>query len=218
MVFHDQRQDLSEKFESLKSFPFFHAGPLIRCKEEWENVDLPTRKKVFHRFFLTVASLPISCKTFSYVKKGPLGSPVKLERKMSLDLQTFLAKEAASFARYEKVNIYYDKGQIQISRILRMAFPAQGINAIMKPAVKQENYRLAQAADLLGEIALARLKLENNDLNPHDVAFFYPIKELKRLYIRYLERIETRCTSQRFVDTSLPFFAFDSSILACFFS
>lgn len=79
MVFHDQassieqqEQKLCYELDLLDVHPeeAVHSGPIVRKEDEWKDVDLEKRRKVFFKMFSFVRLCPISYKTFSVRKEG----------------------------------------------------------------------------------------------------------------------------------------------------
>ena len=69
LVFHNQKLNISSNIEKVKDKPVFHAGPIIRRETPFENTTIEDRKRLFQSIFMFTMSLPIKCRSFSYIKK-----------------------------------------------------------------------------------------------------------------------------------------------------
>ncbi len=47
-----------------------HSGPIVCKEDEWKDIDLGKRRKVFFKMFSFVRLCPISYKTFSVKKRS----------------------------------------------------------------------------------------------------------------------------------------------------
>lgn len=88
MILHDQASSIEQQEQKLcyeldllgcgilkkQSTP----GPIVRKEDEWKDVDLEKRRKVFFKMFSFMRLSPISYKTFSVRKEG-MRRPVRAE-------------------------------------------------------------------------------------------------------------------------------------------
>lgn len=92
---------------------------------------------------------------------------------------------------YDDVKIYYDNGQVEVSKILSSVFNAMLPNPIFRKVMPTE-YKLFQVADLLCTMELTRLKVEDNLLSKSEMMFFGNIRDLKK---NYLDQLSFCCHS-----------------------
>ena len=87
------------------------------------------------------------------------------------------------------MKIYYDNGQVEISKMLASVFNALLPNSIFRK-VMPKDYKLFQVADLLCSMKLISLKLERNLFSKSEKIFFGNIRDLKKNYIKPLRKKE----------------------------
>lgn len=95
---------------------------------------------------------------------------------------------------YNEVKIYYDNGQVEVTKILTSVFNSL-LNNVSFKKVFPSDYRLFQIADLLCTFELLRIKLENKSLSRHELFFFGKESNLRRNYIRKLIAKEYKWSS-----------------------
>ena len=91
------------------------------------------------------------------------------------------------FLSFHDVKIYYDNGQVEVSKMLSSVFNALLPNPIFRKVMPTE-YKLFQAADLLCTLELVKLKLENNMFSKSEKSFFGNIRDLKKNYLKPLSK------------------------------
>lgn len=196
MVMHDQSDSLksalalydqSLKSRNLPDIPF-HATPLMRGYDQYKNLDMETRKKLFSSFGVLVQRLPIQYKSFAFKSKEFKTADalqVQLRRKMV----DFLFDEIGFLQSFDVVKVYYDNGQTAVTAALHAA-----IEYVLSKDVPlyrdsdYKEYRLAQAADYLCEIELAAVKYENHDETQTDVKFFGGVGAFKKNWLKQARR------------------------------
>ena len=131
LLFHDQAIDVAEEIwelkQSFRNMGFddicFHAGPIIRAENEYRDVAPVVRQKLFKRMMSFVRHLDIRyCSVF--IEKKHIEDMVEATGKLSKKLAGFIRTHLDSFYRYDKVKIYYDNGQVEVTRILSSVFNA----------------------------------------------------------------------------------------------
>ena len=75
------------------------------------------------------------------------------------------------FNQFDVVKIYYDNGQIEVTRILSSVFNSLLDNVEFKRVIPS-NYRLFQVSDLICTLKLTELKMQNHILSKSEIAFF----------------------------------------------
>ena len=93
------------------------------------------------------------------------------------------------FRSHEIIKVYYDNGQVEVSKILSSVFHALLSNVEFR-RVMPEAYKLFQVADLICSMELVRIKLEMNTLSKSEQTFFGNIRDLKKNYLKPLARKE----------------------------
>lgn len=101
----------------------------------------------------------------------------------------FLRKHYEEFLSFDHVKIYYDNGQVEVSKILTSVFNTLLPNPVFRKVMPSE-YKLFQVADLICTLELIRLKLKNNMLSKSERIFFGNARDLKKNYLIPLSRKE----------------------------
>ena len=94
----------------------------------------------------------------------------------------FIRDNFLFFQKFDVVKIYYDNGQVEVTRILSSVFNALMENVEFR-RVMPANYRLFQVADLICTLKLAELKMEKHQLSKSETFFFKDERTLKKNYL-----------------------------------
>ena len=193
-VFHNQENDISDELSQIeKRFcelgfkaQSFHAGPIIRREEEYEDVDRDVRKKLFMEMISFIRRTSIQCKSI-YVEKKHLEDNIELIGRLSIELKRFLMNHLDYFLSFDQTKVYYDNGQTAIGSMISSVFMKTLNNVILKK-VMPSDYRLFQVSDMLCTLKLIELKFEKRHLSKSELAFFdFSDKVLKKQYLRIVK-------------------------------
>ena len=102
-------------------------------------------------------------------------------------ISRFLRNHYEELLSYDKVKIFYDNGQIEISRILASVFTVLLPEVEIKK-VTPSDYRLFQTADMFCSMELIRLKMGAAALSPSELEFFGNVRDMKKNYLNPLEK------------------------------
>lgn len=197
MVFHNQEDDISAEVERLSDTlqaiglnrdHAIHAGPLIRREDEYANMPREQRIGIFRRMmvFLQKAEFKYRCFRMSkkYNSKQDAIHDVLLQ-----DLLDFLITHREDFNACDRIKIYYDNGQLQVTSLLKEAFAIFSSKVQFVPEVSPSRYRLFQVADVACTLELVAAKLnDTGTISPSEDRFFGGIKNLKKNYLKPLSR------------------------------
>ena len=192
LVFHDQKDDISEQLNKIKNEPVFHVGPLIGGKDDYSNMDPRERQKLLNKILIFTSVTPIKQKTFVFDKKEFDSDRHKLMQKMAKDLNTFLVSNQDYFLSFDEIIVYYDGGQQIVSNALAFAFGGVGYNVIFKERVVPANYRLFQVADFISSIMLISTKLNKYKKLSKIESVFFDERHLKNLFLRTIIKKELK--------------------------
>ena len=196
MVFHDQNVDISNQIdilnENLRNRGYentaVHTEPLIRREEIYKNVEPNERRALFTKLFYFVMHCDIRYKTFIY-DKIHFEDDMKLEARMAKDFSFFLRNHLSYFQSFDKVIVYYDNGQHQITRMLNAVLATELTNFEMRK-VNPVNYRLFQAADLLCTLAILKQRYDANNLTRSDLLLFHSRNDLRKDFLKRIKEKE----------------------------
>lgn len=91
------------------------------------------------------------------------------------------------FSNFDKLIVYYDNGQNELSIILNAVFSIQFSNVEFRRAEPQK-YRLLQAADFICSMELINIKRDEKRLSRSEEKFFYKPQELKKVFLKSIQK------------------------------
>lgn len=193
MILHDQSIDITKDVDWLESkladlgYPnhCIHSGPIIRNEQEYRKDTLDNRRKLLKAIMVFFRHLEISSKTIAIEKKHLVDS-LETVSKLSKMLARFIKDNYTFFIGYDTVRIYYDNGQVEITKLLSSVFNALLENVEFR-RVYPSDYRLFQVADLVCSLKLLKLKMENHELAKNELLFFEQERVLNKKYLKVLE-------------------------------
>ncbi len=196
MVFHNQEVDIKNAVSHLnKELSYLgleniciHTGPIIRKEEIYKNMTIIERRQIFNKMMSFIRNIDIHYKSFSIEKKH-IEDSVEAVGKLSKQISQFIRGHYQDFLNFSDVKIYYDNGQVEVSKIISSVFNALLPNPIFRK-VMPTDYKLFQVADFLCTMTLVKLKLENNLFSKSEMTFFGNIRDLKRNYLKTLTKKE----------------------------
>lgn len=187
LVFHDQSIDINHDIKQLdqhldeKKFKYhaIHTAPLIRKEPPYQNYSIEDRKVLFNQMYHFTRQTNIQYKSFCYVKKN-YEHKDKLISTMARDLSSFLRENLPYYYSFDKIKIYYDNGQNEISNILNISFNTLFSDVEIK-RVNPIDYKLFQVADFICTVELLSKKYDENILSNSEKHFFKNLKEIKTI-------------------------------------
>ncbi len=196
MVFHDQNSDIQPAVEKLNRELSFlgldnlciHTGPIIRREEVYEYMTVHDRRRVFNKMVAFIRQADIRYKCF-YIDKKHISDVVEATGRLSRQISQFVREHYEEFLSFDDVKIYYDNGQVEVSKILSSVFNALLPNPIFRK-VMPSDYKLFQAADLFCTMFLIELKLNSGILSKSEDMFFGNNRDLKKNYLKPLRKKE----------------------------
>lgn len=198
MIFHDQEKNIQGDIKKLdRTLSYMnmdnlciHTGPIIRREEIYAYMDIHQRRRIFNKMIAFIRQIDISYKCFS-VEKKQVANVVDATGKLSKQISQFIKENYSEFLLFTTVKIYYDNGQIEISKLISSVMNSLLPNTEFR-RVMPEKYKLFQVADLVCSMELVRLKLENNLLSKSEEIFFGNPRDLKKNYLKPLQKKEWR--------------------------
>ena len=193
-VFHDQKEDIRQQVLKLEEsvrisgfhLEYIHTGPLIRREEIFANYSIDERRKLLYKMLNFVNVCPIRYITVA-VDRKEAADKIKLSGKLAKEINTAFREYSDFFMEFDKVIVYYDNGQIELSAILNAVFSIYFSNVEFRKAEPQK-YRLLQAADFICSMELLKIKKNENRLSKSEEKFFYKPQELKKTFFKSIEK------------------------------
>ena len=194
LVFHDQSIDISPNllrhnaYMKQCNFPEYtvHAGPLIRREGEYKELIVSERKHIFDTLFHFVRTIDITYHTI-IVEKKQLIDEVDQTVRITKQFKAFITQHMETFMQYDRIVVYYDYGQRELTTIFVSLFNAF-LNNVEFKKVAPANYKLFQAADMLCTLELLTLKAERKMLSNSELTFFTSEKILYKSYLRQIHK------------------------------
>ncbi|MBR4890195.1 MAG: DUF3800 domain-containing protein [Clostridia bacterium] len=192
MVLHNQNIDINDKINSFEehlvnsgyNHHAIHTAPLIRRESIYEVDLMENRIKLFNSLFLFFRKLEIKYISIS-IEKSECKDDVIMSAKLSRRISNELNRNFDYFNQFDLINIYYDNGQVELTKILSSVFSALFTNVDFRK-VQPVDYKLFQVADLVCTLELLSKKLNNGTLSKSEMDFFGGKRDLNKNYIKKL--------------------------------
>ncbi|MBQ7918555.1 MAG: hypothetical protein IJ324_01255 [Lachnospiraceae bacterium] len=108
---------------------------------------------------------------------------------MTRDISVFIRENLSYFQGYEKVILYYDNGQHELSRILNTVLATQLTDYDVRKVLPSD-YRLFQVADLIRTLELLKIKAERGILSKSEERMFHSKRDLKKDFLKGIKKKE----------------------------
>lgn len=193
-VLHNQDNSIEKQVSKLEEsvrasgfdVEYIHTGPVIRREEVFERYSIDERRKLLYKMLNFVNRCPISYLTV-VVDRREATDKIALFGKLAKAINRALSEHIEFFSDFDKVIVYYDNGQVELSTILNAVFSIQFSNVEFRKAEPQK-YRLLQAADFICSMELLRIKRDEKRLSKSEEHFFYKSQELKKTFLKSVEK------------------------------
>lgn len=166
LVFHDQSDDISSHLDRIHQAleaaglgvsHAVHTAPLIRREQPYRFLKIRDRRAIFRMLFNFVRGCEVTHHSMVFSKRSA-GHGKALTSAMSIELETLITGNLDYFLAWDRILIYYDNGQKEISSLVESAFRAH-VREVEFRKVSPSEYSLFQAADLFCTLALLRQKI-----------------------------------------------------------
>ena len=193
-VFHNQENSIDQQVAKLEEsvrntgldVEYIHTGPVIRREEIFTRYSIDERRKLLYKMLNFVNTCPISHLTV-VVNRKEAADKITLSGKLAKAIHLAINSHQNFFLSYEKIIVYYDNGQNELSTILNAVFSIHFSNVEFRKAEPQK-YRLLQAADFICSMELLRIKREEKRLSKSEEKFFFKPQELKKVFFKSIDK------------------------------
>ena len=151
-------------------------------------MSIEKRRRIFNKMVAFFRQVNIRYKCF-YIEKKHMEEVVVETGRLSKLISGFIRDHYEEFLSFDDVKIYYDNGQVEVSKILSSVFNALLPNPIFRK-VMPTDYKLFQVADLLCSLKLIQLKMDNNMFSKSEKAFFGSMRDLRKNYLKPVSKKE----------------------------
>lgn len=194
MVCHDQAESIDSQIDKLNMELGYmnldkvciHTGPIIRREEIYNAMTIRERRRIFNKMVAFIRSIEFKYECF-HIEKKKIDDPVEVVGALSKQISSFIRDHFDEFLSFDIVKVYYDNGQVEVSKMLASVFNAM-LPRVEFRRVLPIKYKLFQVADLLCSMELIRLKMESKGLSKSEMTFFGSIRDLKKNYLKQLGR------------------------------
>ena len=164
LVLHDQTIDIRDDVDWLETrlaelgYPnhCMHSGPVIRNEQEYRK---------------------------DTIEKKHIQDPLEAVARLAKQLSSFIRENYTFFMGFDVVKVYYDNGQVEVTKLLSSVFVSLLENVEFR-RVFPSDYRLFQVADLVCSLKLLDLKKEKNELAKTEMLFFEDERTLQKKYLK----------------------------------
>ena len=196
MVFHNQEQSIESAIQKLNTELNYihldglclHTGPIIRKEEAYASMPLDERRRIFNKMIAFIRQINIHYKSF-HIEKKHIANTLDATIILSKQISQFIKDNYEEFLSFDVIKLYYDNGQVEVSRILSSAFSSLLPNTIFKKVMPAQ-YKLFQVADLLCTMKLIQLKYDNSNFSKSELLFFGNRNDLNKNYLKPLRKKE----------------------------
>jgi len=152
-VFHDTKfsienelNSLNNKLKNLNHYGMLHFAHLIAKHGEYFKFSINHRHELFWDTMRFIKNINIKVLSI-IVDKSYMVTNQQLKRELILGISNLINKNKEWFDGFDKIDIYYDDGQKEISKIIKVIFA--NYNYEIKSNFCKINERLFQVADML---------------------------------------------------------------------
>ena len=194
LILHNQTTNISEDIKTFDSHlqnrgyekHAIHTGPLIRRESIYSNDLMEDRKYLFNALFNFARKLDFKYSCIK-VKKSHCSDIVAMVSKISKSLAVLLRNHDSYWNTFDKIIIYYDNGQMELTKILTSVFSTFYAHVEFRK-VKPVDYKLFQIADLICTLELLEEKAETNSFSRSETDFFGNIRNFKKNYLKPIKK------------------------------
>ena len=190
-VLHNQNINISEDINRLESYLLsicerrpIHTGPLIRRESDYKDYNIARRRMLFNAIFNFARRVDIHY-TSVCVKKKECRDIIVLINKLSAQLSAIIRRHYSYFNQFGHIVIYYDNGQIELTRLLTAVLSSMFNSVEFRPA-RPSSYKLFQVADLICTMELLTHKAEAESFSNSEMLFFESARTFKKNYLKAL--------------------------------
>lgn len=190
LLYHDQSQSIHSDIDKLdecvrlsgSSIRYIHAGPIIRREGVFKDYSIEERRKFLYSMLNFINHCQFRHDTL-VINKDEAIDMTDLSNKITNELLKRLAAKKSFFDKFNKIIVYYDRGQAELSAVLETVFSKELTNVEFRKA-EQSKYRLLQAADFICTFELINIKRNEKRLSKSEEQFFYKPNELKKTFLK----------------------------------
>ena len=155
-----------------------HTADLIRNKGDYKYLSINQRQSIFNSLFVFTKRSPIKLKSI-IVSKKYTDTYKLLKKQLTIELNELVSNNYKFFQKFDKIKIYYDNGQSQLTSILEDVFKNFNISFISDFDKIKE--KLFQVADMLTFIDKYYYKFQHKLYISKNEKIFFENMEMRKL-------------------------------------
>ena len=121
------------------------------------------------------------------IRKSECSDVIAMTGKLSRAITNEMTKHEVFWNSFDKVIVYYDNGQVELTKILSSVFNVLYTDVEFRK-VKPVDYKLFQVADLVCTMELLSEKAENHSFSKSETEFFCSVRDFKKNYLKPLQK------------------------------
>ena len=178
-TFHEQDDDiikelnkLNKRLEEIGYTEMIHMADLISKRGDYTDFSINKRKSIFKAIFHFTRKIPVKYKTIIIDKRYTDSSKI-LKKQLLIAINDMVKNNEKYFKKFDKIVMYYDNGQEDLSSILELVFSQ--FNSFEHRAIfNHKEKRLFQVSDMLTFIDKYDYKYKNKmSFTKAEKFFFY---------------------------------------------
>lgn len=193
LVLHEQADGIDQAVVELDNridehgFPVhaIHSGPIIRNEGFYKNFDPDDRKRLFNDILFFTKKVSIKYHIVSVDKKQIEGKRRMIER-LSKQFAIFIREHLEYFSGFDKIIVYYDYGQSEITTILTSVLNSFLVDVDFRH-VQPHQYKLFQVADMICTLELSKLKYDSGTLSQSEENFYGSRRKFRDFYYKTIK-------------------------------
>ena len=194
MLFHDQKRDidyatqlLDNQIRNLGFEPHaLHTGPIIRREGDYINLTVDERKRLLNALIHFCRRIDVEY-TVLHVEKRECKDIIELIARISKQIHVFVNKHEAFFQSYDDITVYYDNGQMELTRILTSTLIVLLPNVTFC-RVKPSAYKLFQLIDMFCSLELTALKFKAKTASQSELEVFHNSRDFNKDYLKKIRK------------------------------
>ena len=190
MLFHDDKDSVEHATLLLDNqiinlghkVHAIHTGPLIRREGIYKNLSIDARKRLLNALIHFNRRVEVSY-TVIHIEKRNWNDIIALTKRISKQIKQFVDKHNSLFQQYDNINIYYDNGQIELTRLLTSTLSVLLSNVTFHRAKPSSN-KLSQLIDMYCSLELVATKFDLKMPSHSELEFFHNARTFKKDYLK----------------------------------
>ena len=169
---------LKKRLNKLQFTKMIHTADLIRHKGDYKDLSINQRRKIFTAIYQFGRKSPIKLKSI-IVNEKYTDTYKLLKKQLTMELNESISNNLKYFQKFDKIIIYYDNGQSQLTSILEDVFKNFNISFISDFDKIKE--KLFQVADMLTFMDKYYYKFKHKLYISKNEKIFFENMEMRKL-------------------------------------